>query len=63
MDTLQGLTTILGNGFFPIIVTGVLMFYIYKKDQAHKEEIGELRKSIDNNTSVIQKLLDRMDGD
>ena len=63
MDTLQALTTILGNGFFPIVICGVLCWYVYKKDQAHKEEIGELRKSIDNNTSVIQKLLDRMDGD
>lgn len=63
MDTLQALTTILGNGFFPIIICSVLCWYVYKKDQAHKEEIGELRKSIDNNTLVIQKLLDRMDGD
>ena len=63
MEGLQGLTQILGNGFFPIIISGVLCWYIYRKDQSHKEEIGELRKSIDNNTQVVQRLLDRMDGD
>lgn len=60
MDGLTALTQILGNGFFPIIVCGVLFWYVYKKDAQHKEEIGELRKSIDNNTLVVQKLLDRL---
>jgi len=60
---LTEVVNILGNGFFPILVTGVLMWYIYKKDSNHKEEIGELRKSIDNNTTVIQKLIDKMGGD
>lgn len=74
MDTLQALTTILGNGFFPILITGVLLWYIYKKDAQtreamkemnanHKEEIAELRKSIDNNTIVVQKLVDKIGGD
>ena len=70
MESLQGLTQILGNGFFPIIISGVLCWYVYRKDQdaqkrdqAHKEEISELRKSIDNNTQVVQRLLDRMDGE
>ena len=62
METMNALTTLLGNGFFPIMVCGVLFWYIYKKDQAHKEEISELRRSIDNNTSVVQKLLDKMEG-
>ena len=53
MDTLNAITTLLGNGFFPILICGVLLWYIYKKDAQtretmkemnanHKEEIGEL---------------------
>ena len=74
MDTLQAVTTLLGNGFFPILICGVLLWYIYRKDGQtretlkemganHKEEIAELRKSIDNNTAVVQKLLDKMGSD
>ena len=51
-----------------------MFWYIYKKDAQtrdamkemnanHKEEITELRKSIDNNTLVVQKLVDKMDGE
>ena len=74
MDTLNAITTLLGNGFFPILICGVLLWYIYKKDSQtreamkemnanHKEEISELRKSIDNNTIVVQKLVDKIGGD
>ena len=74
MDTLNAITTLLGNGFFPILICGVLLWYIYRKDTQtretlkemntnHKEEITELRKSVDNNTAVIQKLVDRIGGD
>lgn len=74
METLNAITTLLGNGFFPILICGVLLWYIYKKDTQtreamremnanHKEEIAELRKSIDNNTMVVQKLVDRLGGE
>lgn len=60
MEGLNGVVQMLGNGFFPIVVCGLLFWYVYMKDKAHKEEINELRKSIDNNTKVLQKLADRM---
>lgn len=60
MDTMNAIATLLGNGFFPIMVCAVLFWYIYKKDQTHKEEINELRKSIDKNTDVIQRVVDLM---
>ena len=74
METLNAITTLLGNGFFPILICGVLLWYIYKKDTQtreamremnanHKEEIAELRKSIDNNTIVVQKLIDKLGGE
>ena len=74
MDTLNAITTLLGNGFFPILICGVLLWYIYKKElqtretikemnASHKEEIAELRKSIDNNTMVVQKLVDKLGGE
>ena len=63
MEAINGITQVLGNGFFPIVVCGVLFWYVYKKDLQHKEEITELRKSVDNNTTVLQKILDKIGGD
>lgn len=54
MDTLNALVTILGNGFFPIAVCGVMFWYINKKDAAHKAEIDELRTAVDQNTKAIE---------
>ena len=66
METLNALATLLGNGFFPIIVciiSTVFAYLIKEMNANHKEEITELRKSIDNNTLVVQKLVDKMDGE
>lgn len=63
MEGLNALVQVLGNGFFPIAASACMFWYVYKKDLQHKEEIAELRTSIDNNTLVVQKLLDKMDGE
>lgn len=62
METLQTAVNILGNGFFPICVSGFLFWYVWNRDKQHKEEISELRKSIDNNTKVLEKFINKMKG-
>ena len=61
MDTLNTLVPVLGNGFFPIIVCAILFWYVYKKDTQHKQEMDEIRKSVDNNTNVLEKLVTAVD--
>lgn len=55
MESLNALATLLGNGFFPIIVCAILFWYVYKKDQQHKQEMDEMRKTIENNTIILQQ--------
>ena len=55
MESLNALAQLLGNGFFPIIVCAVLFWYVYKKDQQHKQEMDEMRKTIENNTIILQQ--------
>lgn len=55
METLNSLVTLLGNGFFPIVVCGLLFWYVYKKDAQHKQEMDEMRKTIENNTLILQQ--------
>lgn len=61
METLNALTQVLGNGFFPIAVCGVLFWYVNKKDAAHQAEMSEMRKSVEANTTAVLKLVDAVD--
>lgn len=46
---------------FPIAVTCYLLYSQNRRDQAHKEEMDSMTKALNDNTVVIQKLVDRMD--
>lgn len=48
---------------FPIACTFVLFSYLNKEREQHVAETKELKDAINNNTIVIQKLIDKMDGD
>ena len=59
---------------FPIVCCGALMYYVkYIIDmnreqlnsimETHKHETGELTTALNNNTLVMQKLVDRLDAE
>lgn len=58
----QGITQIIGTLGFPIAVCLICFWWINKREQQHKDEVNELTKAIQNNTLVMQKLVDRLDG-
>lgn len=69
---MQELVEILGNGFFPIAICGVLLFggwkifhegidTVNKITETHSEETKELTKVIENNTQVITGVVERLD--
>lgn len=43
---------------FPIVVSLIMMYVVYNQNKNHKEEMGELRKSIENNTIAVNHLAD-----
>ena len=43
---------------FPIVAYGALFYYMVKKDKDHKEEVMTLTKAIENNTLVVQQIID-----
>lgn len=64
-------TGLISNVGFPIAVSIVCIWYVYKTDtkhtdqikeitKEHKDEIMQLRESIENNTHVMQALLDHL---
>lgn len=46
---------------FPIAVCLVCFWYINKTQEQHKEEINGLAQALNNNTLVMQKLVDKLD--
>lgn len=50
----------IGNYGFPVVCCGAMFWYMIKKDTQHKEESENMRKAIENNTLVIQQLVDKL---
>ena len=48
---------------FPIVAYGAMFWYMMQQDKAHQEEITKLSEAVNNNTLVLQKLLDKMEGE
>lgn len=45
---------------FPIAVCLICFWYINKREEQHKDEIAKLSEAVNNNTLVMQKLVDRL---
>lgn len=45
---------------FPIVMCGILLWYIYKTQKSHKEEVTRLTEAIQNNTIVMEKILTKI---
>lgn len=71
MDT-QGIITLIQSVGFPIVMCGLMAWYVkYITDknreqitaerEAHKEEMNEVVKAINNNTIVVERLIAKLD--
>lgn len=70
--TAQDVMTLIQTVGFPIVMCGLMAWYVkYISDknreqitaerEAHKEEMNEVVKAINNNTIVIEKLIAKLD--
>lgn len=55
-------TQLIGSLGFPIVCCGALFWYLVKEKDAHKDEMAELRKSVDANTTAINSLCQHLGG-
>lgn len=51
---------LIGSLGFPIVACVMLYVRMEKQDENHKQEVSELTKAIQNNTLVMQQLLDKL---
>ena len=55
-------TQLVGSLGFPIVCCGALFWYLVKEKDAHKDEMEELRKSVEANTMAINSLCQHLGG-
>lgn len=58
----NALTQIVSTLGFPIVMCAALFWELDKSHAQHKEEIGKLTESLNNNTVVMEKLLSKLEG-
>lgn len=56
-------TTAISTLGFPIVMCGVMFWYMLKEKDAHKEEMNSVTEALNNNTLILQKLCDKLGGE
>lgn len=56
----NAITTVISTVGFPITVCIILFAYIYKKQEKTDNTIAKLTETINNNTAVMQRLIDKL---
>lgn len=57
----QSIMQLISNVGFPIAMCVYMTYALQKTNEVHKTEIDELRKTIENNTIAIVKLVENFD--
>ena len=57
----NSLIQLVGSLGFPIVACGALFWHMIKSDEQHKEEMNKMSEALNNNTSALLKLTERLD--
>lgn len=57
----NSLIQLVGSLGFPIVACGALFWRMVKSDEQHKEEMNKMSEALNNNTSALLKLTERLD--
>lgn len=60
---IQDIMTAITTVGFPIVACAACFWYINKSGIEHKDEIDKLSTALNNNTVVMQRLVDKLGGD
>lgn len=60
---MENIVSVISSVGFPITMSLILVWYIYDSNNKHKDEIDKMSEALNNNTTAITKLLDRLGGD
>lgn len=57
----NSLIQLVGSLGFPIVACGAMFWRMVKSDEQHKEEMNKMSEALNNNTSALVKLTERLD--
>jgi hypothetical protein len=60
---LNEIVTVISTVGFPAAMCILMGYYIMRREEEHGKEMAELKKAINNNTSAISKLVERLRGE
>lgn len=63
MANVDSIVQIISTIGFPITVCLIAFWYIYQMQKDHKAEMSSMSEALNNNTLVMQKLIDKLDGE
>lgn len=52
---------LVGSLGFPIVACGALFWRMVKSDEQHKEEMAKMSEALNNNTSALVKLTEKLE--
>ena len=55
------LIQLVGSLGFPIVACGALFWRMIKSDEQHKEEMTKMSEALNNNTSALVKLTEKLE--
>lgn len=58
-DIIQAISTV----GFPIVMCIIMIYLNEKQDTRHREEVDKMTEAVNNNTVVIQQMLEHMRGE
>lgn len=59
---ISAITQLISNVGFPVACTIALFYFWNKERESHKEEMNTLKDAINNNTQVMQRVVDKLGG-
>lgn len=57
----NNMVQLIGSLGFPIVACGALFWRMIKSDEQHIEEMNKMSEAINNNTSALVKLTEKID--
>lgn len=60
---MNAITNAISTLGFPIVMCGAMFWYMMKEKDTHKEEMHSVTEALNNNTLILQKLCNKLDGD
>lgn len=60
-EIMTAINDFISNTGFPIACVLVMFYMLYKEQGTHRDEMNEVTKAINNNTIVLERLVERLE--